>query len=128
MACLRCSLVVDPCTGPQLGDSEAIDTEIAHFGNPQINGAVDLNLSEEEDYEQYGTVLESPYIALRIENQSAKNVIEVTRLTMTIGDETEDGLSRFAVANETSDVIMVDKAWADRVLELFYGDVLADNS
>ena len=111
-----------------MGDSEAIDTEIAHFGNPQIIGAVELNLADIEDYEQYGTVLESPYIALRIENQSAQNVVEVTRLTMTIGDETEDGLSRFAVANETSDVIMVDKVWADRVLELFYGDVLADNS
>lgn len=121
-------LATDPCTGPRLGDSEAIDTEIAHFGNPQIIGAVELNLADTEDYEQYGTVLESPYIALRIENQSAQNMVEVTRLTMTIGDETEDGLSRFAVANETSDVIMVDKAWADRVLELFYGDVLADNS
>jgi hypothetical protein len=121
-------LVTDPCTGPQLADTEALEAEIAHFGNPKINGAVELNLPEDGNYALYGTVLESPYIAMRIENDTERNVVEVTRITMTIGDETDDGKSRFAVANETSDVIMVDKEWADRVLDLFYGDLLVDNS
>jgi hypothetical protein len=46
---------------------------------------------------------------------------------MTIGDVTEDGKSRYAVANETSDVILVDREWADRVLDLFFGELLVDN-
>ena len=62
---------------------------------------------------------------MRIENVNEETgVTEVTRLTMTIGDTTEDGESRYAVANETSDVILVDAKWADRVLELFFGDPL----
>jgi hypothetical protein len=46
---------------------------------------------------------------------------------MTSGDLTDTGANRFAVANETSDVIKVDAEWADRILELFYGDLLVDN-
>lgn len=120
-------LETDPCTGTELADAEALTEELEHFGSPIIQGAVALNLGEDVDFIPYGTVIESPYIAVRIENRNPEtNVIEVTRLTMTIGDLTDDGKSRFAVANETSDVIKVDAAWADRVLELFYGDVLVD--
>ena len=50
-----------------------------------------------------------------------------TRLTMTIGDITEDGNFRYAVANETSDVITIDAEWAERVLELFFGELLVDS-
>jgi hypothetical protein len=121
-------LVTDPCSGPQLADSEALEAEIAHFGNPVINGVVGLNLTDQDEYEPFGVILESPYVAMRVENRAGNNVTNVTRLTMTIGDETEDGKSRYAIANETSDVIAVDKAWADRVLDLFYGDVLAENN
>jgi hypothetical protein len=111
-----------------LADGDALMAEIEHFGNPQISGAVALNLQNDVDYAPYGTILEAPYIAVRIENRNDEtNVIEVRRLTMTIGDITDDGVSRFAVANETSDVILIDSDWADRVLELFFGDVLADN-
>ena len=46
---------------------------------------------------------------------------------MTIGDKTEDGESRYAVANETSDVIAVDLQWADRVLDLFFGKLLVSD-
>ena len=121
-------LETDPCTGLELADNDAIEAELEHFGNPQIGGAVALNLGEDVEFAPFGTVLESPYIAVRIENRNpATNVIEVRRLTMTIGDVTDDGTSRYAVANETSDVIKVDAAWADRVLDLFFGDVLSDN-
>jgi len=48
-------------------------------------------------------------------------------LTMTIGNKTEDGKSRYAVANETSDVIAVDLQWADRVLDMFFGELLVAN-
>jgi len=121
-------LLTDPCTGSQLADGDAIDAELEHFGNPEIIGAVELNLGEDTLFEKYGTIVDSPYIAVRIENRNPEtNVIEVTRLTMTIGDETDGGVARYAVANETSDVIKVNAEWAERVLELFYGDELADN-
>jgi hypothetical protein len=121
-------LLTDPCTGSQLADGAAIEAELLHFGTPEINGAVALSLIEDVDFAPYGTILEAPYIAVRIENLNpTNNVVEVTRLTMTIGDVTDEGASRYAVANETSDIIKIDAAWADRVLDLFFGDVLVDN-
>ena len=120
-------LATDPCTGAQLADADALNLELAHFGNPEIGGAVVLNLAEDVDFEQYGTTVTSPYIAVRVENETSPNVTEVTRLTMTIGNLTPDGKSRYAVANETSDVITIDLEWAERVLNLFFGEVLADN-
>ena len=122
-----CDLPVDgdPCIGSVLADNDALKAELEHFGNPKIAGAVELNLRNDDDYVQYGTTQESPYIAVRIENKKETGVTEVTRLSMTIGDVTPDGRSRYAVANETSDVIAIDLEWADRVLELFFGDVLS---
>jgi hypothetical protein len=120
-------LETDPCTGTQLADADALNTEIDNFTNPQIGGAVALNLANDADHEQYGTIVTAPYIAMRVENKTATNVTEVTRITMIIGDKTPDGKFRYAVANETKDVIKIDAAWADRLLDLFYGKVLADN-
>lgn len=121
-------LQTDPCTGSQLADGDALTAELEHFGNPEIIGAVALNLGEDTEFAPYGTILESPYIAVRIENRNQQtNVIEVRRLTMTIGDLTDEGENRYVVANETSDIIKVNAEWAERVLQLFYGDVLIDN-
>ena len=117
-------LETDPCTGTQLADSDALNEEIEHFGNPIIDGAIALGLDDDDEYIPFGTTVNSPYIAIRVENKNASNVTEVTRLTMTIGDKTKDGKSRYAVANETSDVIAVDLKWADRVLDLFFGKLL----
>ena len=115
----------DPCSGDRKADTNKVDNELDHFGNPIIGGAVALGLGDDDEHEPYGTIIDSPYIAVRIENLNEETgVTEVTRLTMTIGDTTEDGESRYAVANETSDVILVDAKWADRVLELFFADPL----
>ncbi len=114
----------DPCSGDQLADGDALAVELDHFGNPVIGGAVALNLLDDTEYEPYGTTLTAPYIAVRIENVREDGVTEVTRITMTIGDVTEDGKFRYAVANETSDVITIDAVWADRLLDLFFGKLL----
>ena len=68
-------------------------------------------------------------MAIRIERPSATqaNVTEVDRISMTIGDVTEDGLHRYAVMNETSDVVLVTREWADQVLELFTGEPLTES-
>lgn len=121
-------LETDPCTGSVAADGEALQAEIDHFGQPAINGAIALNLTDDEAFVPYGTTVDSPYIAVRIENPGSQaGVTEVTRLTMTFGDLTREGDARYAVANETSDVISIDAEWADRVLDLFYGEVLIDN-
>ena len=118
-------LETDPCTGTQLADSDALNEEIKHFGNPVINGAVALRLGDDnKEFIPFGLGVDKPYIAIRVENKNASNVTEVTRISMTIGDKTKDGESRYAVANETSDVIAVDLQWADRVLDLFFGKLL----
>jgi len=119
--------VADPCTGTQQADSKALNTEMLHYGEPEIIGVAELGLLEGADYTPWGTVLNAPYIAIRLENRTESNVIEVSRLTMTFGDLTDDGKSRYVLANETPDVIMVDKDWADRVLDLFFGDPLLEN-
>lgn len=120
-------LEAEPCTGRQQADTKALDTAMTHYGQPEILGAVELGLPEGADYSPWGTVLDAPYIAIRVENRTETNVIEVTRLTMTLGDETDNGKSRYVLANETNDVIKVDSAWADRVLDLFFGELLLDN-
>lgn len=120
-------LEAEPCTGRQQADTKALDTAMTHYGQPEILGAVELGLPEGADYSPWGTVLDAPYIAIRLENRKETNVIEVTRLTMTFGDETDNGKSRYVLANETHDVIKVDSAWADRVLDLFFGELLLDN-
>jgi hypothetical protein len=120
-------LEAEPCTGRQQADTEALDTAMTHYGQPEILGVAVLGLLEGADYSPWGTVLDAPYIAIRLENRTETNVIEVTRLTMTFGDETDNGKSRYVLANETHDVIKVDSAWADRVLDLFFGELLLDN-
>ena len=41
--------------------------------------------------------------------------------SLIIGDPTDDGRHRYAVANEASDVILVDREWADAILAFFTG-------
>lgn len=121
-----CDLPVqgDPCTGAQPADAEAVVSELDHIAERPIQGVVALNLLNPSDFELYETDQDSPYMAIRIEHQTRPGVTEVNRISMTIGGVTPDGQSRYLVANETSDVVRVEKAWADRVLELFEGDPL----
>ncbi|MEX0761033.1 MAG: DUF4340 domain-containing protein [Dehalococcoidia bacterium] len=112
-------VIQDPCTGTQLADEDALIAAMEHFGNPEIGGVEAIDLQSEEEFEPYDASANSPYIAIRIEERQPNGVTEVTRTSMTIGAVTPDGEYRYAVANETSDVIKVDKEWADQVLALF---------
>lgn len=121
-----CDLPVqgDPCEGETDVDSEKFQSALELIADRQVEGAVALSLLNQEDFEPYGTTVESPYVAIRVEYPTSSGVTEVNRVTMTIGDVTPDGEARYAVANETSDVIRIDKEWADQILELFTGDPL----
>jgi hypothetical protein len=125
-----CDLPVqqDPCTGTVPVDPEDFQAALDLIADHRIQGAVSLNLEEQEDFQPYGAGVNSPYFAIRLERKAENNVTEVHRLTMTIGDVTPDGASRYAVANETSDVIRVEKEWADILLQLFEGDPLVAGS
>ena len=117
----------DPCSGSIAVDAEAFAAALNLIAERQIDGAVALNLQDETDFERYGATTTSPYMAIRVERPSATqvNVTEVDRVSMTIGDVAPDGIHRYAVANETSDVIYIDREWGDQLLELFTGPPLA---
>lgn len=119
----------DPCTGTIPVDEDAFRAAIEHISSRSIDGAVALGLPDESAFEEFGADRQSPYLAIRVESPSLtqSNVTEVNRVSMTIGDVAPDGTHRYAVANETSDVILVDKEWADKVLELFYDEPLTES-
>jgi hypothetical protein len=123
-----CDLPVatDPCTGTTPVDAAAFQAALELIAERKVGGAVALGLENEAGYEPYGAGRNSPYFAIRVERPSENNpnVTEVHRVSMTIGDVTPDGLSRYAVANETTDVIRIDRAWADQILQLFEGEPL----
>ena len=115
----------EPCTGSTPVDTEAFNAALALVAERQVEGAVALNLENEADFEPYGAGRESPYFAIRVERPgTTSGVTEVHRVTMSIGDVTPDGEGRYAVANETTDVIRIDREWGDRLLELFEGEPL----
>lgn len=121
-----CTLPIDgdPCKGDTPVDLDAFTAEMENIANRKVEGAVAIGLTDEPDYAPYGADRNSPYIAIRVERPAPNGVTEVDRVTISIGDVTPDGEGRFAVANETSDIIRVDREWADRILELFFGDPL----
>ena len=108
-----------PCKGTTPADPEVLMEYMTHFGNPVIDGAELLNVTDPADYEPFGVDRDAPYVHVRREVEVRELLTEVYRTSMVIGDVTPDGNYRYAVANETQDIIRVDKDWADRMLTLF---------
>ena len=108
-----------PCTGTSPADADQILEYLVHFGEPIIDGAEVLNLTDPAAYEPYGVDRDAPYVHIRREVQVRELLTEVYRTSMIIGDVTPDGSYRYAVANETQDIIRVDKDWADKMLTMF---------
>jgi hypothetical protein len=115
----------EPCVGPVVVDSDAFQDAMELIAERRVNGAAALGVPDDAALSLYGADRDAPYLAIRIEHRSeTTGVTEVTRVSMTIGDVTPDGNYRYAVANETSDVILFDREWADQILDLFHGDPL----
>ena len=108
-----------PCKGTESFDADVITDYLTHFGAPVIDGAEVLNLIDTAAYEPYGLGTEAPYVHIRREVEVRELLTEVYRTSMIIGDVTPDGNYRYAVANETQDIIRVDKDWADKMLTMF---------
>ncbi len=121
-----CELPIEgtPCIGTEPADSAAILAALGHFAVRSITGAESLNVPLEDDrHEEFGTTQNAPYVSIRVEKQRPNSgITEATIVTMVIGAETADGSERYAVGNETSDVIRVDSEWADGVLGWFRAD------
>lgn len=108
-----------PCIGSAPADEDLLREYIVHFSEPEIDGAEVLNLTDLTAYEPYGVGRDAPYVHIRREVQVRELLTEVYRTSMIIGDVTPDGKNRYAVANETQDIIRVDKEWADHMLTMF---------
>ena len=122
-----CDIPIDgnPCEGTKLADADRIAAELDHFANRSINGAVSLNVPLDDDrHESFGTTENAPYVSLRVEKKRPDtNITEATIVTMVIGDCTSDACDeRYAVGNETTDIIRVDAVWAAGVLDWFDSD------
>ncbi len=122
-----CDVPIDgtPCEGTELADSERIVSALEHFANRSIVGAESLNVPLEDDrHEEFGTTQNAPYVSLRVEKKRPDtNITEATIVTMIIGDcATAACDERYAVGNETADIIRVDSEWAAGVLDWFEDD------
>lgn len=108
-----------PCKGTMAADLELVTDYLTHFGNPVIDGAELLNVTDPAAYEPYGVGRDAPYVHIRREVEVRELLTEVYRTSMIIGGVTPDGNYRYAVANETQDIIRVDREWADKMLTMF---------
>lgn len=123
---ITCDLPIDgnPCIGTRLADADAILSALQHFSNRSITGAESLNVPlEDERHETFGTTQNAPYVSLRVEKRRPdSNITEATIVTMIFGNLTENREERYAVGNETTDIIRIDAEWAEGVLEWFKKD------
>ena len=129
---ITCDVPIDgnPCIGTRLADADAILSALQHFADRSINGAESLSVPLEDDrHEAFGTTENAPYVSIRVEQRRPDtNITEATIVTMIIGELTPDGQDRFAVGNETSDIIRVDAEWAEGVLDWFESDFTLSES
>ena len=112
----------DPCIGSEIADQEKIEDLLDLISKPKINGVVVINVQNDKEYAKYGTELKAPYIALRIETTLDSGVTEVTRTSITIGSSEPDiseNPSKYAVINETSDIVLIDEQWGEKLLNYF---------
>ncbi len=109
----------DPCIGETEADGEFVVRHLQLIAEGRVLGLERADLTSERQLSEYGATLESPYIRLRVEMVREDGVIEVTGVTFNFGRETEDGEAIYAVLNETSDVVRLDKEWAREILKVF---------
>jgi hypothetical protein len=109
----------DPCTGPDEADQAKVNELLRVIADRRIQGLEALDLKDQPQLEPYQATVDAPYFSIRIETEKTENITDVTRTSMTIGGLSPDGLSRYIVANETTDVVRGEAEWAGKILELF---------
>ena len=112
-------VATDPCTGIEKANQQTIENFLINFSKPIINGVEVLGVNRDEIFSDYEADRNAPYISIRIEKNKSSGVTEVTRNSITVGGITPDKKSRFSVINETSDIVLIDKLWGDKLLDYF---------
>tara|TARA_B100001123_G_C15246451_1_gene1001125 strand:- start:348 stop:1355 length:1008 start_codon:yes stop_codon:yes gene_type:complete len=115
-------ITTDPCIGDVIADQENIKDLLQLISNPKINGVEVIGVQNDKEYAKYGAELNAPYIALRIETNLDSGVTEVTRTSITIGSsepEISENPSKYAVINETSDIVLINEEWGNKLLNYF---------
>ena len=117
----ECDLPISstPCKGNNQVEKEYIENFLADFSNINILGAVQLNLLFEEDYKQYGLGLEAPYVDIKTISRDASGTNTIYNTSISIGKLNEDKTGYFSVAKETKDVILTEKEWTEKILQVF---------
>ncbi len=109
-----------PCTGSIPIDFSGLEQWLEHIAAPEFKGVAQVARSPEEaNPELFGITPESPYIDIRLEAPARQGVIEVTHVTIALGDLSSDGSGMFVRTMEEPDIAEVDVEWGNRVLEFF---------
>ncbi|MCH8103573.1 MAG: hypothetical protein IIB28_10530, partial [Chloroflexi bacterium] len=109
-----------PCVGSIPIDFSGLEPWLEHMAAPEFEGVAQVARNPDEaSAELFGITPESPYIDIRLEAQQRPGVIEVTHVTLALGDISSDGSGMFVRAMEQADIAEVDATWGRRVLEFF---------
>ncbi len=109
-----------PCIGTTPIDFDGLEPWLEHMSLPEFAGVAQVARSPEDaTAELFGITPDSPYIDIRLEAPQRQGVIEVTHVTLALGDFSSDGSGMFVRAMEQADIAEVDAAWGKRVLDFF---------
>ena len=88
--------------------------------------ACSSSAAEDASAEIFGITPESPYLDIRIETPTRPGVINVTHVTISIGNESEDGFGIYVRTMEQADIAEVEIQWGRQVLEFFTDRTFVD--
>ena len=109
-----------PCAGTIPIDYNGLEPWLEHIAAPEFEGVAQVSRSPEQaTAELFGITPESPYIDIRLENSTRPGVVEVTHVTIALGDLSSDGSGMFVRAMEQPDIAEVGVEWGNRVLAFF---------
>ena len=108
-----------PCFGELTVDHSIVLDPLRNFANPQFLRVQEIGLTSDEVKASYGITDNSPYATVRYEIELQPGLRQANQVSITLGDLTEDGSGMYALANEQSDVIVIDAEWGAAVLEFF---------
>jgi hypothetical protein len=109
-----------PCGGTTPIDFDGLEPWLNHMAAPQFRGVAQVaRNADQASAEIFGITPESPYLDIRIETPTRAGVIDVTHVTMSIGDENPDGGGIYVRTQEQSDIAEIEIEWGRQVLDFF---------
>ena len=116
-----------PCAGTTPINFDGLKLWLDHMAAPQFRGVAQVaRNAEDASAEIFGITPESPYLDIRIETPTRPGVINVTHVTISIGNESEDGFGIYVRTMEQADIAEVEIQWGRQVLEFFTDRTFVD--